>query len=322
MFKQQLSGLAAIGLCAIASLAFAGTPDARDQSSMTMPGHMQQPMAHDQASSHSMMKHGNGYTSEHMHDLMTKETSENQALAHKMMGHINLAQLALDLKLPQDAANQVERARGIEETLAARMPEWNFDTSFEYGKVAYDDESMMTDHYIPVIDDVFLVSDYQTIFKHAKAVDVNALSANALHLGVAVDLWEVRAALDKAATAIDAKNYTEARTTLADVFRNAIVDEEEVDDPKLLIAENLALAKAFTDEGQYDSARLTLKHVKDRIKQADKDEFSGIDQASLAKLSTELDQMQANLRKADPTLSQRVSDDLANWGERVSGWFS
>jgi len=322
MFKQQLSGLAALVLCGLAVPVFAGTPDVQDHSSMTMPGHMQQAMPHDQRSTHTMMSHENEYRSAKMHDLMTKETSENQALAHKMMGHINLAQVALDLNLPGDAAKQVERARGIEEALAARMPEWNFDSAFEYGKVTFDNQSMMVDHYIPVIDDVFLVSDYQTIFKHAKAVDVNELSASALHVGVAVDLWDVRAALDKAAAAIDAKNYEEARTTLADVFRNAVVDEEEVDDPKLLIAENLALAKAFTDEGQYDSARLTLKHVQDRIRSAEKDDFSGIDQKSLARLSTELDQMQANLRKQDPTLSQRVSDDLESWGDKVSGWFS
>lgn len=253
---------------------------------------------------------------------VAEQASRNQTLAHKMMGHINLARLALDLNLPSEAKRQIERARSLQEKLAAQMPEFRLDSSFEYGKVTYDDKANVKEHYIPVIDDVFLVSDYAEIFKRADVVDLDELSAGVMRVGVSVDLREVKSALDRSTAAIESEDYGIARIALNDVFRNAIVDEEEIDDPALLIAENLALAKSFVDTGQYDSARLTLKHVQDRLQQAGKDKLAGIDNVAIDDFSAELDDMRAELRKKDPTLSQRVSARLAGWEETISGWFS
>lgn len=250
------------------------------------------------------------------------QASENQVLAHKMMGHINLAAMALDMNLPAEAKRQVERANDIELKLADRMPELKLDSTFEYGKVEYDDHSTVTEHYIPVLDDVFLVSNYETIYKHADKVDVDELSAGVMHLQVSVDLRDVKAALDKAESALDSGDHQTALAALDEVFRNAVVDEEEVDDPKLLIAENLALAKAFVAGEQYDSARLTLKHVQDHLDKARSDPIAGISKESLNEFSSELDQIQADLRMKDPNLLQRVSHRLDNWGDTIAGWFS
>ena len=250
------------------------------------------------------------------------QASENQVLAHKMMGHINLAAMALDMNLPTEAKRQVDRAKDIESKLADRMPELKLDSTFEYGKVEYDDHSTVTEHYIPVLDDVFLVSNYETIYKHADKLDVDELSAGVMHLQISVDLRDVNAALDRAENALDSGDHAAASAALDEVFRNAVVDEEEVDDPKLLIAENLALAKAFVAGEQYDSARLTLKHVQDRLDKARSDPIAGISKESLDEFSSELDEIQADLRMKDPNLLQRVSHRLDNWGDTISGWFS
>jgi len=273
------------------------------------------------AATHEMAMHEmgmQGMADARMHQRQTQD----QALAHKMLGHINLAQIALDLNMPAEARKQIERARVLEETLSARMPGTTFSSSFDYGKVAYKDKALLADQYIPIIDDVFLVSDYETIFRRAKELDLDELSAGIMHLGVSLDLREVRDGLHQAAVAVDSHDYGVAKVALSDVFKGAIVDEEEVDDPKLLLAENLALAKAFVDDQQYDSARLTLNHVNDRIKNARKQEFAAIDKASLDRFSSEIDQMSADLRKKDPSMLQRVSDDLSRWGDKVTGWFS
>lgn len=292
MYQHKLSWLAGTVLLGFATLALAQVTDTDSKPADDMPG------------------------------AIAQQASQNHLLAHKMMGHINLAQMALNLNLPSEASKQIDRARGLEEELALRMPELKLDSSFEYGKVTYEDKSTLTDHYIPVIDDTFLVSDYKDIYKRANAVDVDELSAGVMHLRVAVDLREVSTALDAADKAIDSENYTTAATALGEVFKNAIVDEDELDDPKLLIAENLALAKAFVAQEQYDSARLTLEHVQDRLKTARKDKLADVNEESLDEFSTELDHIRADLRKKDPTLLQRVSDGLDNWGNRISGWFS
>jgi hypothetical protein len=255
-------------------------------------------------------------------DPFIQQATHDETLAHKMMGHISLAEMALAMDLPEEAGMQIDRAKGLEETLAADRPELTIHSNFEYGKITYDNESVVKDHYIPVIDDVLLVSDYAGIYAHGKSLDIDQQSAGIMHLSVSVDLREVQAALTQATQAIDSKDYVAARTALSNVFKNAIVDEQEIDDPRLLIAENLALAKAFVNEEQYDSARLTLDHVKDHLKIARKQMLPGTDDATLDKFADELDQMRADLRKKDPSMLARISTRLSEWGQQVSGWFS
>lgn len=255
-------------------------------------------------------------------DPFIQQATHDEALAHKMMGHISLAEMALAMDLPEEASMQIDRAKGLQETLSADRPALTIDSNFEYGKITYDDESVIKDQYIPVIDDVLLVSDYAGIYSHGKTIDIDQQSAGVMHLSVSVDLRQVQAALTQATRAIDSEDYVAAESALANVFKNAIVDEEEIDDPRLLIAENLSLAKAFVNEKQYDSARLTLDHVKDHLKVAREQLLPGTDDATLDKFADELDQMRADLRKKDPSLLARISTRLSDWGEAVSGWFS
>jgi hypothetical protein len=251
-----------------------------------------------------------------------QQAAKNHALAHKMMGHINLAQMALNLDLPAEAREQVKSAQGIERTLASQMPQLTINSSFEFGKVTYDDNSTTTDQYIPVIDDVLLVNEFDEVSEHGNVMDFDQLSAGIVHVRVSADLLQVEAALQQAEDAIGSGDYEVAATALEKVFNNAIVDEEEVDDAKLMIAENLALAKAFVAEEQYDSARLTVEHVQDKLKDAEKGELKSIDEESLDEFSTQLAHIRADLREKDPTLLQRISNDLGHWQDTVSGWLS
>jgi hypothetical protein len=292
MYQKQISWLAGAILAGFAATALAGTPDQQIGGSDAMP------------------------------DTLVQQAAKNHALAHKMMGHINLAQMALSLHLPAEAEEQVRSALDIEKTLEAQMPQLTINSSFEFGKVTYDDRSTMKDHYIPVIDDVFLVNEFSDTYEHANVVDVDQVSAGVVYIQVSADLIQVEDALKQAEHAIKSEDYEVAATALADVFNNAIVNEEEVDDANLMIAENLALAKAFVAQEQYDSARLTVEHVQDKLKDAKKGDLKGIDEESLAKFSTQLEHIRADLRKKDPTLLQRVANGLDHWEKKVAGWLS
>jgi hypothetical protein len=292
MYQKQISWLAGAVFAGFTAAALAGTPDSQSGEPGAMP------------------------------DAFVQQAAKNHALAHKMMGHINLAQMALNLDLPAEAREQVKSAQGIERTLASQMPQLTINSSFEFGKVTYDDNSTTTDQYIPVIDDVLLVNEFDEVSEHGNVMDFDQLSAGIVHVRVSADLLQVEAALQQAEDAIGSGDYEVAATALEKVFNNAIVDEEEVDDAKLMIAENLALAKAFVAEEQYDSARLTVEHVQDKLKDAEKGELKSIDEESLDEFSTQLAHIRADLREKDPTLLQRISNDLGHWQDTVSGWLS
>lgn len=260
-------------------------------------------------------------------DQQTKEKTpielqrnKSQQLTHKMMGHINLAQFALGIKLPDEASNHIRKAQVIQTELIEQSPELKINSSFKYGKVTYSDSHTIKEHYVPVIDDAFLINDYETIFNHSKELGLKETNAGLVHVGVKVDLIEVKKNLDLALQDINEKDYNKAQNALSAIFKGAIIDEEEIDDPALAISGNLALAKAFLSKGQYDKARFTLNYVQKRLADAKNTGLAGVDKVTVEKLSADLEKLQAELRKEDPTITQRISDQLDQWKKTVAGW--
>lgn len=243
-------------------------------------------------------------------------------LAHKMMGHINLAQFALGIKLPDEASSHIKKAQAIQTTLAEQLPELKINSSFKYGKVSYDDSQTVKEHYAPIMDDVFLTSDYETIFKRSKELGIKEIDAGLVHVNVKIDLATVKTDLNNALQDINKKEYSKAQNALASIFEGAIIDETEIDDPILAISGNLALAKAFLGEKEYDKARFTLQYVQKRLTDAKKADLPDVDQASVEKLSADLNKLQAELKKEDPTITQRISDQLDQWKKTIKGWSS
>ncbi len=248
------------------------------------------------------------------------QREQSQSLVHKMMGNINLAHYALGLELPGDATHHIEKALAIEAELSEQLPELNIKSSFKYGKVTYDDSDTIKEHYIPVLDDVLLISDYEAVFKRSKELGLKETSVGIVHVGVSMDLREVKKDLDTALKDINQKEYSKAQNALAAIFKGAIIDEEEIDDPILAIVGNLAIAKSFLNIGQYDKARLTLKYVQRRLASASNVSFSDDHKVSVAKLSADLGKLKAELRKKDPTITQRISDELDQLKKTVKGW--
>jgi hypothetical protein len=245
-----------------------------------------------------------------------------ESLAHKMMGHISLAQMALGIPMPDEAARQIKNAQRIESDLASQLPELTIDSKYRFGKVTYDESTTTRDHYLPVLDDMFLLSDFEAVRKGSKTLGLNELDAGLVDVSVALDLREVEAGLANAENYIDKQQYGKARTALASMFTNSIVDETEIEDPELAIAGNLALAKAFLNIGEYDSARYTLKHIQKRLADAKDAKLLGNDKDAVARFSADLEELQKDLRKEDPTVTQRVSNRISHWAETVKDWFA
>lgn len=244
------------------------------------------------------------------------QRDKSQQLAPKMMGHINLAQFALDMNLPDEAYDHIKKAQNIQIKLAAQFPELKIDASFKYGKVMYGDSHTIKELYVPVLDDILLISDYETTFQRSEEMGLKETNAGLVHVIVKVDLTEVKASLDAALQDINNKQYSKALNALTAIFEGAILDEEEIEDPVLAISGNLALAKAFLSKGQYDKARFTLNYLQDRLNAG----FPGVDKVAVAKLSADFDQLQVALKKKDPTITQSICDRFDQWKKTVKEW--
>ena len=249
------------------------------------------------------------------------QLEHSQSLAHKMMGHINLAKFTLASKLPREATHHIEKAQIIKTQLASQLPELKINSTFNYGNVTYADQHTIKEHYVPVVDDVLLISDYETIFEHLKERGVKATNASVVHLGISIDLREVKKALDTALRDINNRKYDAAQNALSAIFKDAIIHEEKIEEPILSVAENLALAKAFLNNEQYNKARLTLKYVQEHFNSTNGEGLSPFDQDSAKKLSVETNELQAELRRKDPTMTQSLHDRFDQWRKTVRKWF-
>ena len=162
------------------------------------------------------------------------QRDKSQQLAPKMMGHINLAQFALDMNLPDEAYDHIKKAQNIQIKLAAQFPELKIDASFKYGKVMYGDSHTIKELYVPVLDDILLISDYETTFQRSEEMGLKETNAGLIHMIVKVDLTEVKASLDAALQDINNKQYSKALNALTAIFEGAILDEEEIEDPVVM----------------------------------------------------------------------------------------
>lgn len=259
-----------------------------------------------------------GAVTEKARALHLEQPQHFQALANKMMGHISLARFALAIKLPRQAVHQIEKAQIIEAVLTSQLPGPRIDAAFNYGKIDYAKNARVKEHYVPVVDDVLLISDYEDIFNYLKKLNVQETDASLVQLKIAINLDDIKVALDNALrSTLEHKEYEKAQQTLAAAFSNAVIEEKEIEDPVLAISENLALAKAFLNNAQYEKSRFTFKYVQARLNDAHN---ASIDENIVKKFTAELDELQMALRRKDPSRALSIYDHIDGWMKIVRGY--
>jgi hypothetical protein len=248
------------------------------------------------------------------------QREQQRTLVHKMMGHINLAALSLDMQLPDAARDHLDRAASLVSQLEAMAPEFTSDSQLTYGKLSYDLVDEVRDYYIPIVDDIFLLSDYEPTF-HAwrDRVDVAEVDAGTVLVTVRADLREIDKALGEARTKLDAKEYGAAAEALSRIYRGSIVDEVAITDPLWAVHDNLALAQNLIREERYDSARFALEHARSELGKLKKEQPAETER--IQKLDASVVKVEGELAQKDPSFTQRAKASVASMMTTVRSWF-
>jgi hypothetical protein len=251
---------------------------------------------------------------------LTAQREQERTLVHKMMGDINLAALSLDMELPVAARDHLDRASSLVAQLERMAPELDSETRLKYGKLSYDVVDEAKDYYVPIVDDVLLVSDYEPTF-HAwrDRVDISEVDAGAVLVTVRADLRKIEAALGEAREKLDARQYAAAAGALNDIYKASIVEEVVITDPLWAVHDNLALAQNLIREEQFDSARFALEHARSELAKLKKEEPA--DAGRIEKLDASVVEVEQQLAKNDPTLTQRARNSIASMMSTVRSWF-
>jgi hypothetical protein len=248
------------------------------------------------------------------------QREQQRTLVHKMMGHVNLAALALDTELPDAARDHLERASALVAQLEEMAPQLSSETQFKYGKVSYDFENEAKNYYVPIVDDVFLLSDYRSTFHVWESrPDIEETDAGMVLVTVRADLREIRKALRAAEKKLDAKEFAAAGKALSEIYQDAIVNEVAITDPLWAVYDNLALAQNLIREGNYDSARFALKHARTELGKLKKQRPD--DTESIQKLDASVAKAEDELERKDPGLTGSIESSVASWMTTVRSWF-
>lgn len=240
---------------------------------------------------------------------------------HKMMGHINMAYLALDIDLSDDALHHIEQAEALVGQLTRDLPSMTVDFTLKYGKVIVTSRKANTTYYVPVLDDLFLLSEYDTVYRHLQSFDIKQTHADIVRLVFSVDLRKLAAALKTGKQDLTDRHYDKTQQALGGIFQGAIVKEIVNTDPRLIIYDNLALAKNFIQNGLYPSARLTIVNVKYGLARWEKDPRAIPHAQAVHTLQREMTRLDTALENKDPTLMQRVGRQCLVWRKMVRSWF-
>jgi hypothetical protein len=268
-------------------------------------------------------KEGTQSKEEQLQAKLTAQREATRTLAHKMMGHINLASVALDTRLPEAANDHVKKAEGIAARLVNSAPELEAQMRFKYGKVSYTVDDQSKSYYVPVVDDMFLLSDYKNTFHTWKdTADIEETDAGVLWLTLSIDIRKVQKALQDAGSKIEAKDYQGASDALTEIFQGAIADEVVFSDPVWAVYDNLAFAKNLIEEGHYDGARYALKHAREDLGKLEEKHAEQKESKSFEKMNDEIAKLETELAQKNPSVSERVSTTFAGWMNTVESWFS
>jgi hypothetical protein len=245
-------------------------------------------------------------------DMNSPEYKSMLREASTMMGHVGVANVALLYNLTDEAKNNVQQALTIARKLEGQTIQLNADF-IKFGKLKYRSaDGAHHDYWLPVMNDSFAVrnldSDYLN-FKHPNAEEEDAQMVNTK---VVLDVQQVRNSLEKAATAIGAKNYTGAQIALINAEQSTFADETISEVPLVTARENLVLARELAKSKDFVGANFALNHAKDALTEYQKT-VEKKKSAQVEKLQTEISGLRTEIAKGNPSY-------VADIEKRVNGW--
>lgn len=268
---------------------------------------------------------------------MSDELKGQYMKANHLLADINLAQLALELGMKEKAATELEDAQRIANELAKSTPVFQSTQSLKIGKIAYSTEKQKRAFYaplhndmfiardkkafyVPLHNDMFIERDYKPVFSALSKPRFEENDVRIKNVSVSIDLRNVQNEIVQAKQAIARNKVEDAISILHKTLNNAMVSEVEIEAPALAIYDNLALAKNFARHKSYQSARLALRTAKEELAKFEKEGAITPGSAQTAKLSKDIEKLQADLEARDPSTLSRIESEISSWMKTVKSW--
>jgi hypothetical protein len=248
-----------------------------------------------------------------------QEFKSMQQDASTMMGHVGIANIALLYNLTDEANKNVQQALTIARKLEGQTAQLNTDVA-KFGKLKFNSTSGEShDYWLPIENDTFVVSNLDSEYLKSKQPKEAEEDAQVINTKVVLDVKMVRNSLEKAMTAISAKNYPDAQVALLNAEQSTFTGDTISELPLVTAHDNLMLAKSLAKSKDYDGASFALSHAKDALTEYQK---TAVKEKSTeaGKLQAEISALQSEITKDKPSVVANIEKRIDGWVHKVDGW--
>jgi len=221
-----------------------------------------------------------------------------------MMGRVGIANIAMLYNLTDEAKNNVQQALTIARKLEGQTAQLNTDVA-KFGKLKYTSGSGEShDYWLPIVNDTFVVSNLNSEYLKSKEPNESEEDAEIVNTKVVLDVKLVRDSLEKAATAISAKNYTDAQVALLNAEQSTFTGDVISELPLVTAHDNLMLARNLVKSKDYSGASFALSHAKDALTE--------YQETAVKEKSTEAEKLKIEISALQSEITQNKPSIVAN----------
>jgi hypothetical protein len=240
----------------------------------------------------------------------------------KMLSYVNLAYIAIDMRMFDRAVSDIREAQTISSNLEIDSPTFVSEEKIKYGKLSYDINGEEVSYYIPVIKGVFAVPDYDSFLASKNEDEIIERDAHVVSASLEIDLRHAKTLLSNALNDIKYERYNSARVELHELHQNALIAEADVQDPAWSIHDNLRLTQSLLNSNQFASAQYSLEHAREQLDAFKRNAAGLADSKILLKLDTEIITMEMQLKGENPVIVQKAERRIDQWINTVDGWIN
>ena len=259
-----------------------------------------------------------------METTASRSTTENVAqdvtLSSRFIEHVNYARVALALKDLRTARAHLIAAQHVVALLKTPAAKTVRVTKIQSGRIVYQYETKYSDHYFPIETGPIELKKISNGHGWTKNRGIAVTDAEIVYLTLDLSGDSVNRHLNEAINAVDQREINVAQDHLEDLMDDVITVDKSVDVPLDKAQDNIALARSFIAAKNYDGARYALKHADDALDAMERDDRYDPYKKSLATMRHEVNGLEKQVAKKDPTLLNKVDAKMAKWAKELKSW--
>ena len=251
--------------------------------------------------------------------ISNEAISDPKVAAASFVEHINFARVALAMKNTDLAKQHITQARNMETIVKGATAEQMHITGIESGRTVYEYNTQYKYHYFPIETGPVQVKQIDNGSIWAKN-SLAVTDADIVYLSLDLTGNKADTFLNAAETAIAANNLTEADNQLAKLTDAVVTVDSKASVPSDKAHDNIALARNFIAEKNYEGASYALKHADEALDEMQKADTYKEHRQEIIDMRKDVSDLQGYIAKKDPTLIDKANTKIGKWWKELKTW--